>query len=50
MIWWFLVLALSAGAVLWASISAYFRIRRHMKVAVGPNKPDDSQNSPEEET
>jgi len=33
MIWWFLILALSAGAVLWAGIAAYLRVRRHMKAS-----------------
>jgi len=31
MAWWFLIFAFSAGAVLWASIAAYLRVRRHMK-------------------
>ena len=31
MSWWFLILACGAGAVLWASIAAYLRVRRHMK-------------------
>jgi hypothetical protein len=30
MIWWFIILALSAGAVLWAGISAYFRVKGHL--------------------
>jgi len=38
MIWWFLILALSAGAVLWAGIAAYFRVRRHMKPGVSARK------------
>ena len=29
--WWFLIFAGSAGAVLWAGIAAYLRVRRHMK-------------------
>jgi hypothetical protein len=33
MLWWFLILACSAGAVLWAGIAAYLRVRRHMKGA-----------------
>jgi hypothetical protein len=31
MIWWFLILALSTGAVLWTGMAVYFRVRRHMK-------------------
>jgi hypothetical protein len=31
MIWWFVILALSAGAVLWVGIAAYLRVRRHLK-------------------
>ena len=33
MIWLFLILAWSGGAVLWAGIAAYLRVRRHMKVS-----------------
>jgi putative exporter of polyketide antibiotics len=32
MLWWFLILAVSTGAVLWAGIAFYLRVRRHMKV------------------
>jgi hypothetical protein len=39
MLWWFLILALSGGAVLWAGISAYLRVRRQMKTqAAGVKK------------
>jgi len=31
MSWWFLILALGGGAVLWAGIAAYLRVRRHLK-------------------
>jgi len=31
MIWWFLILALSSGLVLWVGLAFYFRVRRHMK-------------------
>jgi len=31
MIWWFLILALSTGLVLWVGIAFYLRVRRHMK-------------------
>jgi hypothetical protein len=33
MLWWFLILACSGGAVLWAGLAAYLRVRRHMKSA-----------------
>jgi len=33
MMWWFLILAFSAGAVLWAGIAAYLRVRRHLKAS-----------------
>jgi fatty acid desaturase len=33
MLWWFLILACSAGAVLWAGMAAYLRVRRHMKAS-----------------
>jgi len=33
MIWWFLIFAIGAGAVLWAGIAAYLRVTRHMKDA-----------------
>jgi hypothetical protein len=40
--WWFLILAGSAGAVLWAGIAAYLRVRRHMQEsAQGTRKPDE---------
>jgi len=38
MIWWFLILAASAGAVLWASIAAYLRVRRHMTIPNAPGR------------
>jgi hypothetical protein len=31
MIWWFLILAFSSGAVLWVGISFYLHVRRQMK-------------------
>jgi hypothetical protein len=31
MMWWFLILASSSGAVLLAGIVLYLRVRRHMK-------------------
>jgi len=38
MIWWFLILACSAGAVVWAGLAAYLRVRRHMKLAADGTK------------
>jgi hypothetical protein len=32
MLWWFLILACSAGAVLWAGVAMYLRVRHHMKL------------------
>jgi len=29
--WWYIVLALSAGAVLWACVAAVLRVRGHVK-------------------
>jgi len=34
MLWWFLILAFSGGAVLWAGTAAYLRVRRQMKTPV----------------
>jgi hypothetical protein len=38
MIWWFVILSLSTGAVLWVGVSAYLRVRRQLKenVSKGP--------------
>ena len=38
MMWLFLILACSGGAVLWAGIAAYLRVRRHMKSSVALKK------------
>jgi len=38
MIWLFLILACSGGAVLWAGIAAYLRVRRHLKVSAALRK------------
>jgi hypothetical protein len=40
MIWWFLILAAGAGAVVWAAISAYLRVRRHLNGASASKKED----------
>ncbi len=31
MMWWFLILAFSSGAVLWAGVALYIRVRRHLR-------------------
>ena len=31
MMWWFLILALGTGALLWVGIALYLRVRHHMK-------------------
>jgi hypothetical protein len=33
MMWLFLILACSGGAVLWAGVAAYLRVRRHWKTS-----------------
>ena len=33
MLWWFLILAFSTGALLWVGIALYLRVRRHTKGA-----------------
>jgi hypothetical protein len=33
MIWWFLILACGVGAVLWAGLAIYIRVRRQWKNA-----------------
>jgi hypothetical protein len=33
MFWWFLIVALAAGAVLWAALSAYVRVRERLRKA-----------------
>jgi ABC-type uncharacterized transport system permease subunit len=33
MMWWYIILALSAGAVLWACVAAVLRVRGHVKEA-----------------
>jgi hypothetical protein len=30
MLWWFLILACGGGAVVWAAIAVYVRVRQHM--------------------
>jgi hypothetical protein len=31
MAWWFLILACSAGAVVWVAVSLFIRVRAHLK-------------------
>lgn len=38
MMWLFLILACSGGAVLWAGIAAYLRVRSHMKSSAALKK------------
>jgi len=38
MIWWFLILAAGVGAAVWAAISAYLRVHRHLKDASASKK------------
>jgi hypothetical protein len=45
MIWWFLILACSAGAVLWVGIAAYLRVRRHMKPVSATKKSNVEQEA-----
>jgi len=33
MFWWFLMVAVAAGAVLWAALSAYVRVRERLRKA-----------------
>jgi len=33
MIWWFLIVAVAAGAVVWAALSAYILVRKRLKRA-----------------
>jgi hypothetical protein len=41
MIWWFLIVAVAAGAVVWAVLSAYVRVRQRLNNAQNrPPEPD----------
>jgi len=41
MIWWFLIVAVAAGAVVWAALSAYIRVRDRLKKAENqPGEPE----------
>jgi hypothetical protein len=43
MIWWFLIVALAGGAVLWAVLSAYVRVRQRLHNA--ENKPFEAEQN-----
>ncbi|HEX7895549.1 MAG TPA: hypothetical protein VF447_15225 [Terriglobales bacterium] len=43
MIWWFLIVALAAGAMLWAALSAYVWVRQRLRNA--ENKPGDPDHT-----
>jgi hypothetical protein len=48
MIWWFLIVAIAAGAVLWAALSAYIRVRQGLTKAENrPPEPDQSDTEHE---
>lgn len=38
MLWWFLILAAGAAAILWASIAIYLQVRRHLKASQEESK------------
>jgi hypothetical protein len=40
MIWWFLILACSAGASLWAALALYIYVRRQLKEAAAKKSSD----------
>jgi hypothetical protein len=46
MIWWFLIVAVAAGAVVWAALSAYIQVRRRLKKAA--NLPYDPEHETED--
>jgi hypothetical protein len=41
MIWWFLIVAVASGAVVWAALSAYIRVQERLKKAENhPGEPE----------
>lgn len=44
MTWWFLILALSAGVALWAAVSIYLRVRRHLRPDTEPREAVNEHN------
>jgi hypothetical protein len=48
MIWWFLIVAVAAGAALWAALSAYVKVRERLRKA--ENRPPETTREPEVES
>jgi hypothetical protein len=46
MIWWFLIVAIAAGAVVWAALSAYIQVRKRLKKAA--NLPHEAEHERED--
>jgi hypothetical protein len=44
MIWWFLIVAVAAGATVWAALSAYILVRKRLRRA--ENLPHDAEHGP----
>jgi hypothetical protein len=41
MFWWFLIVAVAAGAVVWAALSAYIQVHKRLKRAENlPREPE----------
>jgi len=45
MIWWFLIVAVAAGAVVWAVLSAYVRVRQRLSNAAN-RRPEPGRREP----
>jgi hypothetical protein len=39
MIWWFLIVAAAAGAVVWSGLSAYVQVRQRLRNAENKREP-----------
>jgi hypothetical protein len=48
MISWFLIVAVAAGAALWAALSAYVKVRERLRKA--ENRPQGMEHEPEVES
>jgi len=48
MIWWFLILAFSAGAVFWAGVSAYLRVKGHIAGSTTTDSASDTAHKDKE--
>jgi hypothetical protein len=47
MIWWFLIVAVASGAVLWALVSSYVWVRQRLRNAENrPNPPEHGSTGP----